>query len=397
MSTPCYSSIHICMCQHYSGQTHSSPEVCRKVVSFKSFQYKPHIRKLKSVIEPKSIPKIPTSESGSECLKILLDQIFPTDYSQLTQSTFTTPPGLNSTAQKPYSGSQNLPPQDLGMIISAILSLSISSSGGHPTPAFHIPQHLSTIFEHLPLEQLIENYICFPQGFFLNGLTESVTTDQPQFQRHNYQNDHYPPCTLSLGKYINSFEPHTQNTTNINQIFVPKKHFIDQPFKNWLEIFILWAGIMEILHQHQQFQIPKGSPKCDIWDGLVWRGFTGTIKINDPPFMSIPGELAFSIYVDWLNAHGKSNFLARIGPIMLIFLNLPSSEILKPESVYVSGIILDPRDPTTLQLNFLLMTLIKELKELWLGYHFSPTSTGPSGSFFRFAILIAIAHVVDMH
>ncbi|MBW0589246.1 hypothetical protein O181_128961 [Austropuccinia psidii MF-1] len=117
---------------------------------------------------------------------------------------------------------------------------------------------------------------------------------------------------------------------------------------------------MEILHQHQQSQTPEGSPICDIWDGLVWRCFTGTRKIHDPPFMSIPGELAFSIYVDWSNAHGKSTRLASIGPIMLICLNLPPSERLKPENVYVAGIIHGPKEPTTLQLNYLLMPLIKE-------------------------------------
>ncbi|MBW0592817.1 hypothetical protein O181_132532 [Austropuccinia psidii MF-1] len=112
--------------------------------------------------------------------------------------------------------------------------------------------------------------------------------------------------------------------------------------------------------------------------------------------MSIPCELAFSIYLDWFNAHGKSTQLASIGPIMLICLNLPPSERLKPENVYVSGIIPGPKEPTSLQLNYLLMPLIKELKELWQGYHFSPTSTGPSGSFIRFAILTAIADVVSM-
>ncbi|MBW0574012.1 hypothetical protein O181_113727 [Austropuccinia psidii MF-1] len=45
--------------------------------------------------------------------------------------------------------------------------------------------------------------------------------------------------------------------------------------------------------------------------------------------MSIPGALAFSIYVDWFNACGKSTQLASIGPIMLTCLNLPLSERLK--------------------------------------------------------------------
>ncbi|MBW0587524.1 hypothetical protein O181_127239 [Austropuccinia psidii MF-1] len=112
--------------------------------------------------------------------------------------------------------------------------------------------------------------------------------------------------------------------------------------------------------------------------------------------MLIPGALAFSIYVDWFNAHGKSTRLASIGPIMLICLNLPPSARLKPENVYVSGVIPGPKEPTALQLNYLLIPLIKVLKELWQGYHFSPTSTGPSGSFIRVAILTAIADVVAM-
>ncbi|MBW0530289.1 hypothetical protein O181_070004 [Austropuccinia psidii MF-1] len=148
------------MCQHCSTKTHSSAEGDRQGVSFTPFQYKQHIKNSKSAIAPKSLPNMPTSETGSECPQILLDQILQVDYSKLTQSTFSTPVGLNSTSEKPYSGSQNLPPQDLVMIISAILSLryniprrasrickaalnlliksSISSSGGPPTPAFHI-------------------------------------------------------------------------------------------------------------------------------------------------------------------------------------------------------------------------------------------------------------------
>ncbi|MBW0475645.1 hypothetical protein O181_015360 [Austropuccinia psidii MF-1] len=275
------------------------------------------------------------------------------------------------------------------MIISAILSLryniphraslilnpslnlliksSMSSSGGHPTPAFHIAQDLSTISEYLQLEPLIENDICCPQCFFLNGLTESVITDQPHCQCHNEPNEHDPPCTQSLGKFINSFKPCTQNTTNMKEKSIPKKHFIYQPFKNWLSRFLQKTGIMEIMHQHQQSQISEGSPKCKIWDGLVWRCFTGTRNINDPPFISNPGALVFSIWVDWFNAHGNSTRLASIGPTMLICLNLPQ------------------------------MPLIKELKEIWQGCHFSPTSTGPSGSFIRVAILTDIADVVAMH
>ncbi|MBW0570692.1 hypothetical protein O181_110407 [Austropuccinia psidii MF-1] len=156
-----YSSMCLCMCQHCSTQKHSSAEGDRQGFAFKPLQYKQHIKKLKSTIAPKSLPKIPTSASGSECPQILLDQIFPADSSKLTQSTFSTPAGLNLIAQKPYIGSQSLSPHDLGMIISAVLSLrynipcrascilnpslnlpiksSISSSGGPPpVPSLNI-------------------------------------------------------------------------------------------------------------------------------------------------------------------------------------------------------------------------------------------------------------------
>ncbi|MBW0559237.1 hypothetical protein O181_098952 [Austropuccinia psidii MF-1] len=95
MTTHRYSSMHICICQHCSTQTHSSAEGDRQGVASTPLQYKQHIKKLKSTIEPKSLPNIPTSASGSECLQIILDQIFPPDYSQLSQSTFSTLAGLN--------------------------------------------------------------------------------------------------------------------------------------------------------------------------------------------------------------------------------------------------------------------------------------------------------------
>ncbi|MBW0555890.1 hypothetical protein O181_095605 [Austropuccinia psidii MF-1] len=185
------------MGQHFSTQTNSSPEGDRQGVAFTPFQYKQQIKKLKSGFEPKSLPNIPTSASGSD--------------------TFSTPPGVNSTSQKPYSSSQNLPTHALEMIISAILSLRynipcsashilnpslnllinsiISSSGGHSTPAFHVRQDHSTTLENLQLEPMIENYICCPQCFFLNVLTESVTTDQPHGQHHNEPNKHDSPYT----------------------------------------------------------------------------------------------------------------------------------------------------------------------------------------------------------
>ncbi|MBW0580966.1 hypothetical protein O181_120681 [Austropuccinia psidii MF-1] len=101
------------MCQHCSTQIHSSAEGDWPGVAFTPFQCNQHIKKLKSDIQPKSLPNIPTSGSGSECRQIILDQILKADSSQLTHSTFSTPPVVNSTPQKPYLSSENLPLQDL--------------------------------------------------------------------------------------------------------------------------------------------------------------------------------------------------------------------------------------------------------------------------------------------
>ncbi|MBW0474809.1 hypothetical protein O181_014524 [Austropuccinia psidii MF-1] len=112
--------------------------------------------------------------------------------------------------------------------------------------------------------------------------------------------------------------------------------------------------------------------------------------------MSIYGALTSFNYLDWFNANGESSFLARIGPNILVCLNIPPNEILNWENFYFAGIIPRPKEPTSLQLNDLLMPLIEELKEMWQGYVFSPTSTGPSGSFISVAILMAIADVASL-
>ncbi|MBW0542831.1 hypothetical protein O181_082546 [Austropuccinia psidii MF-1] len=272
------------MCQHCSTQTHSSPEGDRKGVSFTAFQYKQHIKKLKY------LANIPTSVSGSECPQIILDHIFSADYSQLTQSTFSTPLVLNSTPQKPYSSGPNLPPQDLGMIISAILSLryniphrdscilnpslnlliksSSSSSGGNPTTAFHIPQDLSTIFGHLQLKPVIQSYICCPQCFFLNGLTESFTTDQLHCQCHSDPNDHDPPCTQSLGKFINSFEPQTKNTTKIKKYLSQQKSSFINHLKIGFPYFSRWLELWKFCIKINNFEFPKVPP--NVKSGMDW-------------------------------------------------------------------------------------------------------------------------------
>ncbi|MBW0565573.1 hypothetical protein O181_105288 [Austropuccinia psidii MF-1] len=149
--------------------------------------------------------------------------------------------------------------QILNPTFNLLIKSSISSSGGPPTPAFHIPQDLSTIFDHLQLEPVIQNYICCPQCFFLNGFTESVTTDQPHCKCHNDPNDHDPPCTQSLGKIIYSFEHHTQITTNV------KKNLYQQNIS-----FV----------NHSEIGLPDFSSQPELWKICI--------NINNPKLPKVP-------------------------------------------------------------------------------------------------------------
>ncbi|MBW0463008.1 hypothetical protein O181_002723 [Austropuccinia psidii MF-1] len=79
-----------------------------------------------------------------------------------------------------------------------------------------------------------------------------------------------------------------------------------------------------------------------------------------------------------------------------LFVLISPSEGLNPENFYAAQIIPGPKEPTAPQLNYLLMPLIKDLKEVWQGYHFSPTQTGPSRSLIHVAILTAIVDVVAL-
>ncbi|MBW0504892.1 hypothetical protein O181_044607 [Austropuccinia psidii MF-1] len=148
--------------------------------------------------------------------------------------------------------------------------------------------------------------------------------------------------------------------------------------------------MVEKLHQHKHIHRDEERIMTDIWDGMIWRKFMCTRQPNNPLFMSLEGSLGFTIYIDCFNAHEKSRRLSSIGPILLVCLNLPTSKRLNPENVYISAIIPGPNDPTSSQLNYLLMPLMPELKELWEEVQFFLTSSGPSGSFIRVAILTAM-------
>jgi hypothetical protein len=174
--------------------------------------------------------------------------------------------------------------------------------------------------------------------------------------------------------------------------FEAHKTFVYQPFKSWLARFLLRPEIEEDISLHLQRKTT--AIMTDIWDGYVWREFQG--KNEEHKFLSQDGNLAFALYIDWFNAFGKSSRHASLGTLILVCLNLPPEKRLKPENVYVPGIIPGPTEPTGPQLNNLLVPLIEDLKSLWTGVHFSKTFAHPQGRKIRVAMLTLIADLPAM-
>ncbi|MBW0576005.1 hypothetical protein O181_115720 [Austropuccinia psidii MF-1] len=128
------------------------------------------------------------------------------------------------------------------------------------------------------------------------------------------------PCNEPLGKIIDL--PHLP----LKKHFSPHKLFYYQTFKSWLGHFLQRPKIHELLSLHIEAQ--NNSEVTDIWQGEIWKNFKGNQESQLP---TKPGHLAFSLYVDWLNAFGNSSRTSSNGTTMLASLNLPPEVHMKPE------------------------------------------------------------------
>ncbi|MBW0546080.1 hypothetical protein O181_085795 [Austropuccinia psidii MF-1] len=138
-------------------------------------------------------------------------------------------------------------------------------------------------------------------------------------------------------------------------------------------------------------EVQNNSEVIDIWQGEIWKNFKGN---QESSFLRKPENLEISLYVYWFNAFGNSSHTSSTGAIMLACLNLPPEVRMKPEKNYIPAIIPGPKEPNGEQLNCLLRPLVEELKELWKGIHFFPTSNSNSGETICLAILTVIGDIV---
>nr|CAK26784.1 TPA: transposase domain-containing protein [Phakopsora pachyrhizi] len=417
-----YSKYIICLCEVCEKKTHSSPHGTLPGIPYTKPSYIKHLAQINHAESQKTVDD---NEEKSSNTSENSNQNFPSK----TFSFSSNLPALNLQQNHsiPQFDANRFRPLDwrydhkvelISMVICSILSLfeNISHTAsrfllqstriliysmrpntenlkGH---SLDLPKDPETVYKQLNLETDFQTYVCCPECFYLESLVDDVQSSNISCSRHMKTFDDSPQCSTILGHFSVSNNQNEKLKKIQEKKFIPIKPFVYHPFKLWLARFLLRPGIFDKLEAHKNMSESSSGEKCDIWDGKVWKKFNGTRNRDDLPFMLLPGSLAFSLYIDWFNAFGKSSRSASIGPIVLACLNLPPEERLKPENIYIAAIIPGPNEPTGPQLNHLLVPLINKLKELWKGVHLFPTSKDDSGTTIRVVVLTAIADVVAM-
>ena len=78
----------------------------------------------------------------------------------------------------------------------------------------------------------------------------------------------------------------------------------------------------------------------DIYDGKVWKDLH---NMSGRPFLEFPGNLCFSLNIDWFNRFDDTPYSA--GAIYLVVLNLPRCERYKIENTILVGMMPGPHEP----------------------------------------------------
>ena len=166
------------------------------------------------------------------------------------------------------------------------------------------------------------------------------------------QQCHRKPCGAILMKEI--------KYASGRKSFFPKRVFCYQSLINSLQDLLLSPSFSEKCELWRCKQVVPGV-YTDIFDGRVWKEFQ---VVDGVPFLSVPGNYALQINVDWFapfkhTAHSE-------GAIYMSVLNLPRKERYLQENVMLIGVIPGPKEPS-LNMNTFLEPLIDELHQLWKG------------------------------
>ncbi|MBW0507613.1 hypothetical protein O181_047328 [Austropuccinia psidii MF-1] len=190
-----------------------------------------------------------------------------------------------------------------------------------------IPKDPNSVYQWLRLDPMLITYVYCPECWFLASQYE--VEGNLNIKCHRYLEPHQikVPCNEPLGKIIDL--PHLP----LKKPFSPHKLFYYQTFNSWLGFFLQRPKNHDLLSL--QIEAQNNSEVTEIW-----KNFKGN---QESPFLTKPGNLAFSLYVDWFNAFGNSRCTSSTGAIMLACLNLPPEVRMKTENIYIPAIIPGPK------------------------------------------------------
>ena len=150
-------------------------------------------------------------------------------------------------------------------------------------------------------------------------------------------------------------------------ILYPIKVYCYQSIINSLKQLFIQPRFYELCEQWRSH--PTSDMLSDIYDGRLWKDFQ---HANGHPFLASPGNLAFSLNVDWFQPYKLTQ--SSVGVLFLTILNLPRSVRYNRQYTILAGVIPGPNEPKR-DINTFLDPLVKELTDLWRGVNMNVHSS----------------------
>lgn len=185
------------------------------------------------------------------------------------------------------------------------------------------------------------------------GQQETKLCDHVEFPHHRHSNQR-APCNTPLMKRV-----------KIGGKFklVPRKTFVYRSIIKALQMIIDRGNFLEACEHWRKRKTELGS-LSDVYDGKVWKDLN---TVSGRPFLSLPGNLCFTLNIDWFNPFDEAPYSA--GAIYLVVLNLPRSEQYKIENTILVGMIPGPNEPKN-HINTYLSPMVQDMCKLFEGHVF---------------------------
>ncbi|THU76379.1 hypothetical protein K435DRAFT_879290 [Dendrothele bispora CBS 962.96] len=224
-----------------------------------------------------------------------------------------------------------------------IISITLLKALGHDIdiPIPNIPRDVRSTYNTLNIEPTIIHTICCPKCFTLYplhaGLPDRCTWKQSP-RAH--------ACREPLMMH---------RRTKKGKVPIPRRMYSTQCFKSWLEFFLQRPGIEEAINKSYLPSVFPDGKVRDTWGSKAWRKLAG--------FPQQPGNLTFSLYVDWFNPFTNkiTGKVVSTGAILLCCMNLPPDIRYLPENVFIVGITPGPNLPDVITISHILRPLIDTL------------------------------------